>query len=199
MNKQEFNEELRKGLSGLPKEDIEERIAFYNEMIDDRMEEGMSEEDAVCDIGTVDELTAQIISEIPFKKIIKERITPKRKLSILEIVLLILGFPVWGALLIALLAVVLSVYISLWAFLVSLWSAFAALIAGGVSFVAAGILFTVTGKALTGIAVIGAGFVSAGLSVFMFFVCKTTTKGILVLTKKFGILIKNCFIKKEEA
>ena len=44
MNKQEFLAGLRKGLSGLPQEDIEERLLFYSEMIDDRIEEGMEEE-----------------------------------------------------------------------------------------------------------------------------------------------------------
>ncbi len=33
MNKQEFLTDLRKALSGLPQDDIEERIAFYGEMI----------------------------------------------------------------------------------------------------------------------------------------------------------------------
>ena len=47
MNKEEFLSELRTKLSGLPQEDIEERISFYSEMIDDRMEDGISEEEAV--------------------------------------------------------------------------------------------------------------------------------------------------------
>ena len=34
MNKDQFLEELRKKLSGLPQEDIDERVAFYSEMID---------------------------------------------------------------------------------------------------------------------------------------------------------------------
>ena len=38
-----FLDELRKGLSGLPEEDIQERLSFYSEMIDDGMEEGLSE------------------------------------------------------------------------------------------------------------------------------------------------------------
>ena len=38
MNKSEFLEELRKGLAGLPKDDVEERLTFYGEMIDDRIE-----------------------------------------------------------------------------------------------------------------------------------------------------------------
>ena len=44
MNKQEFLAELRKGLSGLPQDDIEERLIFYDEMLEDRIEEGLSEE-----------------------------------------------------------------------------------------------------------------------------------------------------------
>ena len=34
MNKQEFLAQLRKGLSGLPKEDIDERLTFYSEMME---------------------------------------------------------------------------------------------------------------------------------------------------------------------
>ena len=34
MNKQEFLMKLRKALSGLPKDDIDERLTFYSEMID---------------------------------------------------------------------------------------------------------------------------------------------------------------------
>ena len=45
MNKQEFLAELRRGLSGLPRDDIEERLSFYGEMLDDRIEEGLSEEE----------------------------------------------------------------------------------------------------------------------------------------------------------
>ena len=45
MKKQTFLDMLKKRLSGLPKQEIAERLTFYNEMIDDRMEEGMSEEE----------------------------------------------------------------------------------------------------------------------------------------------------------
>ena len=37
MHKQEFLAQLRKGLSGLPQADIEERLTFYSEMLEDRM------------------------------------------------------------------------------------------------------------------------------------------------------------------
>ena len=199
MNKQEFLAQLRKGLSGLPKDDIDERLMFYSEMIDDRMEDGISEETAVCEIGTVDELVSQIIADIPLGKLVKEKITPKKKLKVWEIVLLVLGSPIWLSLLIAAFAVIFSLYVVLWSVIISLWATFASFVACGLTGIAAGIYFAAGGNGLTGIAMIGAGIVFAGLSVFMFFGCKAATKGILILTKKLAIRIKNCFIKKEEA
>ena len=199
MNKQEFLAQLRKGLSGLPKDDIDERLTFYSEMIDDRMEDGIPEETAVCEIGAVDELVSQIIADIPLGKLVKEKITPKKKLKAWEIVLLVLGSPIWLSLLIAALAVILSLYVVLWSVIIVLWAAFASFVACGLAGIAAGAYFAVGGNALTGIAMIGAGIVCTGLSVFMFFGCKAATKGILNLTKKLAIRIKNCFIKKEEA
>jgi uncharacterized membrane protein len=51
MTKQEFIDALRHKMAGLPKDDIEDRVAFYTEMIDDRVEDGLSEEQAVAEIG----------------------------------------------------------------------------------------------------------------------------------------------------
>lgn len=198
MNKQEFLEQLRKGLSGLPKDDISERLTFYGEMIDDRMEEGVPEETAVREIGTVDELVSQSIADIPLGKLVKETITPKKKLKAWEIVLLALGSPIWLSLLIAVLAVILSVYVVLWSAIVALWAVFTAVAACGLAGIAAGVYFAVGGNVLTGIAVIGAGIACAGLSVFLFFGCMAATKGILKLTKKLSVFIKNGFVKKEE-
>ena len=56
MNKQDFLIDLEKGLAGLPREDVEERLAFYSEMIDDRAEETGSEEAAVSEIGPVEDV-----------------------------------------------------------------------------------------------------------------------------------------------
>ena len=105
MSKQEFLAELKAGLNGLPQEDIEERLTFYSEMIDDRMEEGLTEEEAVLAIGTVNEVITQILTDTPLSKLVKERVKPKRTLKAWEIVLLALGAPIWLSLLIAVLAV----------------------------------------------------------------------------------------------
>lgn len=199
MTKQEFLMELRTGLSGLPQKDIEERLTFYSEMIDDRIEDGLSEEQAVLAVGTVKEIIAQTVAEIPLAKIAKERIKSNRRFKAWEIVLLALGSPIWLSLGIALVAIILSVYVSLWSVIISLWAAFVSLVASSFGGVMAGILFSIKDNLLTGIAVCGASIVCLGFSIFMFYGCKAASKGILILTKKIAILIKNCFIEKEEA
>ncbi len=198
MNKKEFLAELRRRLSGLPQDDIEERVSFYSEMIDDRMEEGLSELEAVGAIGSVDTIVQQIIGDTLITKQSNKKAKAKKRLKAWEIVLLVLGSPVWLSLLIAAFAVIISLYISLWAVIISLWAVFASFAACFPSGIMAGIIFAFVGNVPSGIAVIGAGIVCAGLSVFTFYGCKAATKGTLLLTKKITLGIKCCFIKKEE-
>lgn len=199
MSKQEFLAKMRKALSGLPKDDIEERIEFYSEMIEDRIEEGLSEEEAIAAVGTVEEIAGQVIADTPFVKIAKERMRTKRRLSVLEIVLLIIGSPIWLSLGIAVVAVVFSLYIALWSVIISLWSVFASLATCSFGGVAACVVLSIEGWGMTGVAMLAAGMVCGGLSIFMFLGCKAATKGIVILTKKIAIWIKNCFMRKEEA
>ena len=198
MNKETFLTQLRCGLVGLPREDIEERLAFYSEMIDDRIEEGLSEEEAIFAAGEAEKIIAQIIAETPLAKIAKERIKAKRKLKAWEMILLILGSPLWLSLLIAAFAVVLSVYLSLWAVLISFWAVFGSFAGSAFGGVLGGAILACSGRLYSGIILMAGGLVCAGLAIFAFFGCKAATKGLLLLTKKFGIWIKNCFIKKEE-
>ena len=199
MNKQDFLAELRKGLSGLPQDDIEERLTFYSEMLDDRIEEGLSEEEAVSAIGAVDEIVRHAVADIPLAKIAKERIKPKRRLKAWEIVLLALGSPIWISLGIAAVAVIFAIYVSIWAVIVSLWAIFGAFAVCAVGSVPGCVIFAAGGSGMSGLALLGAGIVCTGLSIFMFFGCRKATDGILILTKKFAIWINNCFIRKEEA
>ena len=142
MNKQEFLNNLKIKLLGLPKEEVEERLNFYSEMIEDRIEDGLSEEDAILDIGSIDEITAQIISEIPIMKIAKERIIPNRKLRVWEIILFIICSPLLLSLSISLFIVVLSLYIVLWAIVVAIWAIFVSLGVSGIASIPIGVYFT---------------------------------------------------------
>ncbi len=207
MTKQEFLIELQAALNGLPHDNIKESILFYSEMIDDRMDDGMSEEEAVADIGSVDEVSSQIIAEIPLLKIAKEKIRPKRKMKAWEIVLLCVGSPIWGSLLIAAFAVIFSLYAALWSVIIALWAVFvsfaacsvALTIAGAALGVVGGVVFINNAYIYSGIVLFAASLVLAGLSIFAFFGCKAATKGIIFLTQKLALGLKSLFIRKENA
>ena len=199
MTKQDFLAQLRKGLAGLPQDDVEERLTFYGEMLEDRIEDGLSEEEALTEIGDVDEIVRQTIADIPLARIAKERIRPKRRLRAWEIALLALGSPIWLSLGIAAAAVILAIYISLWAIIVALWAIFGAIAVCAAVSVPACVIFVARGCGVSGLAVLSAGIVCAGLSILLFCGCRAATKGVLTLTKKITIGMKNCFIGKEAA
>lgn len=198
MGKQEFLAELRKGLSGLPPEDIEERLTFYSEMIDDRMEEGLSEEEAVGEIGTIKEVVSQILTDIPLTKIVKERVRPKGRLGVWEILFLVLGSPIWLSLLAAACIVILAAYIVAWSLICSLWAIEVSLAACSLAGVMSTPFLALRVNGLTGMAGLGAGLFCGGLSIFLFFGCKGATRGILSLTKKMALGIKSLFVGRED-
>ena len=197
MTKREFLDELRKRLSDLNDEDFAAPVAYYEEMIDDRMEDGLSEEEAVKAIGTPADAATQILREMPLGKLIKARVKTKDKLPVWAIVLLIVGSPIWLSLLVAALSVVISVYAALWSVIVSIWAADFALAVSSVACVLAFPVFSWQGFFITGLSSFGAGLFVAGLSIFLFFGCFYATKGMCVLSKQIFLLIKRAFVRKE--
>ena len=197
MSKQEFLARLRDGLAGLPQDDVEERLNFYSEMIDDRMEEGLPEEEAVAAIGAVETIVPQIVAEIPLPKLVRESVRPKRQLAGWEIALLVIGSPVWFSLIIAALAIMFSVYVVIWSVIFSLWAVDLAFCASSVACVIAGLVMIVRGGGSAGLLLIGAGFILGGMSVFLFFGCLAATKGAAVLTKEIAAWMKSMFIRKD--
>lgn len=197
MLKADFLKELEKKLSGLPQADIDERLNFYSEMIDDRMEDGLSEEEAVAAIGTVDEVYEEIVSEIPLSKLVKKKFSKDRKMSSWEIALIILGSPIWFSLLIALVSVAFSAYVVLWSLIVSVWAVGVSLVATAVGLLVGTVFFMIRGFILSGFAVLGAALFLLGFSFVFLYLCKLSTKGVVFLTKKLTLLIKSMFIRKE--
>lgn len=195
MTKKEFIVKLRKALRGMPKEEREERLTFYEEMIDDRVEEGLTEEDAVAAVGTVDKVASQIMAEAATVKKPKE----KKKRTGWSIALLILGSPVWFVLLIAGFAVVFSIYVCFWAVAISLWAVFAACIVAVPCGMIVSIILICQGSAAMGFAMVGATCVFASLAILLFFACKALSKGVCVMTIKVLFPYKRKAKKEEVA
>ena len=182
MTKIGFLMALRDRLAGLPQAELEERLGFYSEMIEDRMEEGLSEEEAVAAVGSVDEIAAAVTAEMPLIKRAAEKIKPKRALRRWELVLLILGSPVWFSLLVAAFAVAISLYASLWAVLISLWAGFVALAVCAPAGVAVGVMLLCFGRIGAGIALLGGACTAAALSVLFCGGCLVLTRLSLALS-----------------
>lgn len=194
MKKQEFLASLRSKLQGLPSSDIDERISFYSEMIDDRMDEGKTEEEAVNEIGSVDDVVRDIAKDTPLVKLVKEKMKPKRRIRPWEIVLLVLGFPLWFPLLITFFVLIFVFWIVIWVMAIVTYAveiAFAATsVAGLIAFVA----YFLNGQ--TNFTALGAAIMCAGAAMLMVFACIGATKGSIALTKSIITGIKMLFIRK---
>lgn len=116
MNKKEFLRGLSDALRGMPRAERARSLEYYGEMIQDRMEEGMSEEAAVACLGSADEIARQILESGGMQE------KQGRRVPVWMIVLIVLGSPVWLTLLFAFLAVVLAAYIVAWSLIAALYA-----------------------------------------------------------------------------
>lgn len=175
MTKREFIAVLQRELYNLPKSDLEEQLSFYNEMIDDGMEEGLTEEQAVAKIGSISEILSQINHQkITYTDKAKTIAKEKRKISAGTLTLIIAGSPIWIAILASLFAAVISLY-------VGLWVVATVVCAVGISFGAVAIcalplavIYCFKGAIIGAVFVLGAGLTCAGITVFMWYGCKHT-------------------------
>lgn len=142
MTRDEFLGRLGELLACLPAEQIEETKAFYAEAIADRMEDGMSEEEAVAAMGTPGEVAEATLDDLP--AVPRAIARTRRRSTALLWVLTVVGSPVWVPLLIAFVAVALSVYVCIWVLALCVWLVAAAL--GGMGVVE--LLFAAGGVAI---------------------------------------------------
>lgn len=68
MNKEQFLSELSRRLDGLNGNDLYRTLEYYAEMIDDRMEDGMSEEAAVAALGDLEAIAREIMQDAPARE-----------------------------------------------------------------------------------------------------------------------------------
>ena len=195
MTKVEFLDKLGKGLSGLPKEEINNRLDFYSEIIDDKIEDGLSEEQAVEELGSVESIINGILKETPIINLVKQKIKEKRKLKTWEIVLICVGSPIWLSLLISLVAVGISVYVSIWAGIISLWAVGIALFVSGFCSAVLSLISIMSLDAGVILVMLGIFNIAVGLSILLLFCCKIVTKSMISLTKNLLLMVKKAFVK----
>ena len=208
VNKMQFLQAVSEQTAGMPSTEINRLLEYYNEMIDEAVEEGLSEEEAVDRLGTWEEICTQIeefrtsepqIKEEPAKEPqnpIPEK-KPKKRISLpmWAVVLMILTSPIWGAIVlslgIAVFAVVASLVVIGGALVISLFAVVLSLaVVGVVGIPAAGVLFF-AGSIATGLLSLGGGLVCGGFAILGWFMCLAFAKFVAVCVKGlFGGIVK---------
>ena len=194
MTKNEFVFELRKRLNGISKEAIDSRIEFYSEMIDDAIEEGLSEDEAVSKIGSIDEVVNKILEETPLHSIVKEKAKKTRKPKAWEIVLLILGFPLWFPLLITGCVLALVAYLLIWVLVLVIYVVCISCVAGSIGGLVMAIINVASGNPVAGGLYIACAIAGAGLAILAYYASIYVTKLVIKLTKKSVLKIKLGFV-----
>ena len=218
MNKREFLMVLRDRLRDLPEEDIQRVLDYYSEILADRIDEGMTEQEAVAALGTLDEIETQIrqesgqgtapteseekntleppVSAMPDQEVPQPQ-KPKGSRSPWVWVLLILGAPVWGSLLVAVLSVVFSIFVSLWSGIIGLYA--------GVVGLFAGVLLSFLIPAACGfpqeavLLAIGGALVCLGLGILLLLATNAAARGLWKLSKWTIAGLVNLFKRKENS
>ena len=197
MTKADFLQLLERALAQLPEEERRANLEYYSELLDDMLEEGMTEAEATAKLGSPSQIAQNILQEVPLGKLVSTRMKPKSGWTPLAIVLAVVGSPVWVPLLLAGVAVVLALFVSIWALG---FAAVAVVIALAVAVVAAPI-FAVRAAVMTlplGLMLLGAGLVLLGLCVLGGLMAVELCKLLWQLTVWLAHKIKGLFIRKEE-
>lgn len=193
MTKQEFLSELERALGKLPHAEVEQALAFYDEAISDRMEDGLSEAEAVADLGPIDEIAAQIAAETPpIPRAIARANTGSRTLNI---VLLAVFSPIWIPIVLALAAAALAVYVAIWAVIAALWAVDAVLVLIPFAGLAALASTLGGGMPLPGVFVFGLSLVSSGFGLVASFAVFWASKLLFRATRSFARWIASLFVR----
>lgn len=195
MNKQEFLNQLEKALSSLPKTEIDKSLLYYSEIIDDSIEEGLTEAQAVARLESIETISQRILYETPLPVLISSRM--KNKNNWTNALLIVLGFPLWFPLLVSAGAVLLSLYVSIWSVFISFFAVIVAFGASGiVTLVYAPIAIFAYHNLLNGFGCIGISLILISLSILLMKLSVPATKTFIDCSKKLTRKIKSLFIKK---
>lgn len=197
MNKKMFLEALEDRLFQLPGGERKQQMEYYREVLEDKIEDGMSEDEAVASFGDVDKLADDILRNTPLATLVKTKVKPQKGWTPAAIVLAVVGSPVWVPLAISVFAIVISVFVVCWAVIVSIFAAVLSIGIGGIYLIVKG--FTLAGTGFSYILLtIGSGITLAGLCLFAWLGARMLVIWLIRFAKWLARRIKGIFIKKGE-
>ena len=161
----------------------------------------MTGDQAVAAIGTPEEVANQILMDMPLSKVVKAKSKPDSGYKAWEIVLIILGFPIWFPLLLtaAILALTLMLVVAI--LVITFFIVVAAIGIAGLAVTFACIPLLFTGGSSSLLLQFGLGLICVGLAVVMFIPAKAFCLWSIEMCGNFGRWVKQKVIsgrKKEK-
>lgn len=182
MTKHEYLAVLAKGLCDLPAGERDRFLDYYREMIEDRIEEGLDEGEAVAAIGEPDAVLREIRREVapqPEKPAAKKRVW-----RTWEIVLLVLGSPLWLSLLLAAVSILFSLAVTLWSLVVVVYAVTLSLLVCGLFGLGYSLVLALAGAGGSlALLVLGGGLFCAGGGMLCLLACVAATRGSMYLCR----------------
>lgn len=168
----EFLVELKCRLSHLPVSEVGKILSFYSESIQDKVEDGWTEEQAVKSFGNMNEIVSNIEADIPFGAFVKDKVVSKSSnqsstVKVLLIVIAILTLPIWVPIVAVIFAVVVMIYAVLWIIPITIGALYFSLYLMAISGVIFGFLRIFTVSFSTGLGYLGFGLICTGLVIML--------------------------------
>lgn len=194
MNKKEYLDSIRSKLTGLPEKDINSAIEYYEEAIEDRIEDGLTEEQAINAVGTPEEIAEKILMDSSIPKLITAKAKPKRTLKGWEIALIIIGAPLWIIVGAWLLIMFLWVILLLFSLILTIICCVLGVILGSLMGIAAAIAQLFTGGGASSLGLLGMCIMALGIGMLLVVPVKAAVTGLWELIAKFIRWVKRKII-----
>lgn len=168
MDKREFLKALELALQPIDKEEREQTLAYYEEIIDDRCEGGMTEAEAVYSLGSIEEITRPILEDAG---ITSDTAESNDKMSIWDVIkTLFVGFCI--------------VCLNIWA-----WSLDITMWSSGILYILSGLFRMVSSKAMFA----GLGLISCACALALCVPFVKLTKWSYARVKEYIFKLKSFF------
>jgi uncharacterized membrane protein len=191
MNKGEFLNQLASCLEKMNNAEKNKFITYYDEMISDYVENGVTEEEAVEKIGTPKKIAEVLLEDYDNVKLN----LPSTGSKALNFLIAVVGFPLWGSVFLAFMLFVLSIYVLIWCVPFATGAGCAGFFATSII----GIVGTpfVIGKSIAvAIMQLGTGIASIGISLLLGIATIDLSKKFVIISKNFTIKLVALFKKK---
>jgi uncharacterized membrane protein len=206
VTKKEFLIELNRRICTLPLDEINRSIAYYSELIDDKMEnDGMSEEEAVDSLGSLNEITYNILDSVSMGKLVSEktrRVKEEHSVNshkLIWVIVAVVTCPIWLSLLFAAVMVVASVYVALWAVVLSLVFADLAVFLSGILCIVLCIFIGSQFSFASVLTTVGIGFLAMGIGILLYHPLLSCARAMINVIRGLWTKIKYRFFVQKEA